>query len=133
MLLDNLCVHADSSHNFVIALIMPNWRQLKNIAAAFLAEQAVSNGTQQDSNNNSEIDLAKQMRTNPAFVARVQAAICQFCTKETKLSRVEIPERIYICAEEWTPDNNLLTAAMKIKRINILRFYAKEIERMYAE
>ena len=37
-----------------------------------------------------------------------------------KLVGFEIPKRLGLVAETWTPDNDLLTAAMKLKRIPIV-------------
>jgi long-chain acyl-CoA synthetase len=39
--------------------------------------------------------------------------------------------RICLVAEEWTPMNGMLTAAQKIKRKDIGKKYAAEIEKMY--
>jgi len=33
--------------------------------------------------------------------------------------------------EEWTPENELLTAAMKLKRENIVKKYKNDIDEMY--
>jgi long-chain acyl-CoA synthetase len=49
-----------------------------------------------------------------------------------KLNRKEIPTKIIITPEEWTPDNGMLTAALKLKRINITHKYKVEIEKMFS-
>mgnify|MGYP001507087074 CR=1 FL=1 len=101
----------------------------KNMAVAFEKER---NG--KEIKSASEINAAKieQLRTDPAFVARVTSTVQQYCKKETRLSRMEIPQRIYLCAEEWSPNNELRTAAMKLRRNNIAHFYVSQIEAMYA-
>lgn len=119
---------------------MPNWKVIKMQAVAFLAEMDAKSGNTSKSSvqvrvrSPSDLEPAKveQVRTNPTFVSRILSQIQTFCQKETRLSKTEIPERIYLCAEEWTPANDLLTAALKIKRMNLLKFYAKEVEAMYA-
>jgi long-chain acyl-CoA synthetase len=48
-----------------------------------------------------------------------------------KLHRIEIPSMITICHQEWTPDNGLLTAAMKLKRNFIIDKHRSDIDRMF--
>ena len=49
-----------------------------------------------------------------------------------KLEKFEIPQRITLVAEIWTPDSGLLTEAFKLKRKNIQSQYQSDINRMYA-
>jgi long-chain acyl-CoA synthetase len=49
------------------------------------------------------------------------------------LKRNEIPLKITICPEEWTPDNGILTATMKLKRNVIANKFKSEIERMFGQ
>lgn len=60
----------------------------------------------------------------------VYDTIVDGCNKNN-LHRREIPVRIHICAEDWVPDNELLTAAFKLKRKNVLKYYKKEVERLF--
>lgn len=53
--------------------------------------------------------------------------------KRAKLKDKEMPVRITLTAEEWTPDNNLLTAAFKLKRKNVYEYYSADIKRMFGE
>lgn len=48
-----------------------------------------------------------------------------------KLEKFEIPADIFICTDIWTPDNNLVTAAFKIKRREIYEKYKIEIDKLY--
>lgn len=51
-----------------------------------------------------------------------------------KLAKFEIPTKVYVVppSRTWTPENDLLTAAMKLKRKPIEKAFASEIEAMYA-
>ena len=51
--------------------------------------------------------------------------------QRANLKDKEIPARVTLTAEEWLPDNNLLTAAFKLKRKNVYDFYEKDILRMF--
>lgn len=45
--------------------------------------------------------------------------------------RTEIPTKVKLCAEEWQPENGLVTAAFKIRRKIIEEFYQNSIDEMY--
>jgi long-subunit acyl-CoA synthetase (AMP-forming) len=48
-----------------------------------------------------------------------------------KLERFEIPTAIILCIDVWTPDNNLVTAAFKLKRREIYAKYKTQIDNLY--
>lgn len=56
--------------------------------------------------------------------------IRQVCL-DSGLHTKEIPVKIVICKQEWTPDNDLLTSAFKLKRNNVLKYYKNEIDSMF--
>lgn len=49
-----------------------------------------------------------------------------------KLQGFEIPGAVKLCAEQWSPDMGLVTAAFKLKRKAVQERYQHEINRMYA-
>lgn len=48
-----------------------------------------------------------------------------------KLERFEIPKKIRLSAEPWTPETGLVTDAFKLKRKELKTHYQEDIERMY--
>ncbi len=46
--------------------------------------------------------------------------------------RFEIPERVQLVAEAWTPESDLVTAALKLKRKPIHAKYKEQIAALYA-
>lgn len=48
------------------------------------------------------------------------------------LLKYEIPTKIKLCYDEWTPDNGLVTAALKIRRHQIRQVYEKDIQQLYS-
>lgn len=50
-----------------------------------------------------------------------------------KLVAFEIPAKVALSAEPWTPENDLVTAAMKLKRPNIVKALSAKLEGAYAE
>jgi long-chain acyl-CoA synthetase len=53
--------------------------------------------------------------------------------KHNKLSGLEKIKKIYISADPWTIDNDILTPTMKVKRNIAKNVFKKEIDEMYAD
>jgi long-chain acyl-CoA synthetase len=49
-----------------------------------------------------------------------------------RLSRVEQPRRMWVLADDWLPDSDVLTPTMKLKRRGVLDRHGAEIDAMYA-
>uniref|UniRef100_A0A0N4XZ85 long-chain-fatty-acid--CoA ligase n=1 Tax=Nippostrongylus brasiliensis TaxID=27835 RepID=A0A0N4XZ85_NIPBR len=47
------------------------------------------------------------------------------------LQRVEIPKKIHLCPEPWTPASGLITEALKLKRKTIEKAFRKELDALY--
>lgn len=52
-------------------------------------------------------------------------------SSSAKLERFEIPKKIRLSAEPWTPETGLVTDAFKLKRKELKSHYQEDIERMY--
>lgn len=48
-----------------------------------------------------------------------------------KLQRFEIPVKVHLSPEPWTPETGLVTDAFKLKRKELKNHYLHHIERMY--
>lgn len=114
-LVENICVYGDSMKTFTVALVVPNQKQLKNLAQKL----NVSTDDMQALCDNKEIE--KEV----IYALHNQA-------KQAKLERHEIPKKVRLCHEHWTPDTGLVTDAFKLKRKNIQDHYKNDISRMYA-
>ncbi|XP_039611902.1 long-chain-fatty-acid--CoA ligase 3a [Polypterus senegalus] len=112
-LIDNICAYANSDQSYVIGFVVPNQKHLMA-----LAEQKKIKGTWEEICNNSEMEKE---------VLRIisEAAIT------AKLEKFEIPMKIRLCCEPWTPETGLVTDAFKLKRKELKTYYQDDIERMY--
>ncbi|MBN3295708.1 ACSL3 ligase, partial [Amia calva] len=112
-LIDNICAYANSDQSYVIGFIVPNQKQLMA-----LAEQKKIRGSWEEICNNSEMEKE---------VLRIiaEAAI------GAKLEKFEIPVKIRLSSEPWTPETGLVTDAFKLKRKELKTHYQDDIERMY--
>uniref|UniRef100_A0A7N8XRY5 long-chain-fatty-acid--CoA ligase n=1 Tax=Mastacembelus armatus TaxID=205130 RepID=A0A7N8XRY5_9TELE len=112
-LIDNICAYANSDQSYVISFVVPNHKQLM-----LLAEQMQVKGTWEEICNSSQME-------KEALRIITEAAI------SAKLERFEIPKKIRLSAEPWTPETGLVTDAFKLKRKELKTHYQEDIERMY--
>eukprot|EP00435_Cladocopium_sp_Y103_P003665 s2636_g1.t1 len=73
----------------------------------------------------------QELCANDKVVAKVFAD-CKAKCKEMKLVEFEIPQRICLVSDPWTPENDLLTAAMKLKRPIIADKHKEDIAKLYS-
>lgn len=113
---DNICVYGDSFHVNLVAIVVPNARAIRSLAEELGVER----------------DDQKKYYDNERLVAEVLKDLSNF-GRQSGLNRTEIPTKIKLCTEEWTPQNGLITAALKLKRKTIQNYYQKDIDRMYGK
>jgi len=56
----------------------------------------------------------------------------QIYSSTCRLNKFEIPQKIKLISDIWTPDTGLVTAALKLRRRNIQNYYQQLIDRMYS-
>nr|XP_048284477.1 long-chain-fatty-acid--CoA ligase 4 isoform X1 [Myodes glareolus]XP_048284478.1 long-chain-fatty-acid--CoA ligase 4 isoform X1 [Myodes glareolus] len=112
-LIDNICAFAKSDQSYVISFVVPNQKKL-----TLLAQQKGVEG--------SWVDICN----NPAMEAEILKEIRE-AANTMKLERFEIPIKVRLSPEPWTPETGLVTDAFKLKRKELKNHYLKDIERMY--
>jgi len=110
-IVENICAYADPARDFIIAVVIPDKNHLKNI--------------------NPEIELLEAC--NDRDVKKDVVAQLKAYGIKNGLKNFEIPAKVLIVMDEWTPDNGLVTAAFKIRRKFIYDEYRKEIDTTYNE
>uniref|UniRef100_A0A8C0SCS6 long-chain-fatty-acid--CoA ligase n=1 Tax=Canis lupus familiaris TaxID=9615 RepID=A0A8C0SCS6_CANLF len=112
-LVDNICAYANSYHSYVIGFIVPNQKELTE-----LARKKGLQGTWEELCNSCEME-------NEVLKVLSEAAI------SASLEKFEIPVKIRLSPEPWTPETGLVTDAFKLKRKELKTHYQADIERMY--
>lgn len=51
--------------------------------------------------------------------------------KKSNLEKFEIPTKLTLCPESWTPESGLVTAAFKLKRKIVQNHFQSYIDLMY--
>ncbi|GKT62141.1 long-chain-fatty-acid-ligase 1 [Colletotrichum tofieldiae] len=110
----NICVYADANKAKPIAIIVP--------AEPALIKLAESIGVK---GNNLE-ELVHDKKLQGAVLKELQNA-----GRSGGLSGIEIIEGVVMSDEEWTPQNDLVTAAQKLQRKKILEKYKDEVAKAY--
>jgi long-chain acyl-CoA synthetase len=52
--------------------------------------------------------------------------------KKGKLERFEIPTKVKLLPDPWTPESGLVTAAMKLKREAVRKAFADDLKVLYS-
>uniref|UniRef100_A0A287B8R8 long-chain-fatty-acid--CoA ligase n=1 Tax=Sus scrofa TaxID=9823 RepID=A0A287B8R8_PIG len=112
-LIDNICAYANSYHSYVIGFVVPNQKELTE-----LARKKGLTGTWEELCNSREME-------NEVLKVLSEAAI------SASLEKFEIPVKIRLSPEPWTPETGLVTDAFKLKRKELKTHYQADIERMY--
>ncbi|XP_078736341.1 LOW QUALITY PROTEIN: long-chain-fatty-acid--CoA ligase 4-like [Lampetra fluviatilis] len=113
-LVDNICAYANSEQAYVIGLVVPNRVRLTHLAG----QKGVGGSWEEVCNS-------------PLLEAEVLQEIRDMAVK-VKLERFEVPRKVRLSAEAWTPETGLVTDAFKLKRVALRTHYQHDIERMYA-
>jgi len=113
-LVENCCVYADSTKNYVVALIVPDPVRLQALAERLGIQEATTEVLCKD-----KVLVGQVLRDLQAH------------GKKVGLEKWEMPGAITLCQDLWTPESGLVTAAFKLKRKPIQDFYSKDLKRMY--
>ncbi|KAL9159241.1 hypothetical protein ABFS82_08G120900 [Erythranthe guttata] len=111
---ENIMVHADPFNNFCVALVVPSRQSLEEWANAAGIKY----------NDFSEL-CDKTEAKNEVQQSLIKAA------KTAKLEKFEIPAKIHLLPDPWTPESGLVTAALKLKREQLKAKFKGELEKLY--
>lgn len=116
-LVENVCVIAKSSEDHTVAIIYPSMIALRKLA--------------KDNFKN----LDEEISTDKLCVNSqiVESFLCKLKShgKQAGLGRWDMPQKIHLTTVTWTPENGLVTAALKLKRKSIHNYYEDQIKALY--
>ncbi|KAG4906838.1 hypothetical protein JHK86_055322 [Glycine max] len=112
---DNIMVYADPFYDYCVALVVVSYQSLEK-----WAEQA---GIE----HRNFSDLCNK----PETITEVLQAISKVA-KATKLVKSEIPAKIKLLPDPWTPESGLVTNALKIKREQLKAKFKDDLLKLYA-
>jgi len=113
---DNVCVFARPTETYCVALVIP--------AQAWLEQAALRLGRGALDREEACLDRA--------IVQDLTKALFEHGLSQ-KLQKFEIPLRLHLVAEPWTPESGLITAAFKLKRKSLEIAYQEDLAWMYSQ
>ncbi|GAV71977.1 AMP-binding domain-containing protein [Cephalotus follicularis] len=113
---DNIMLHADPFHSYCVALVVASQHSLE----CWASKQGIT--------FSDFADLCNKEET----VKEVQASLLKEA-KKARLEKFEIPAKIKLLSDVWTPESGLVTAALKIKREVIRKMYSHDLAKLYAK
>ncbi|KAL1822074.1 hypothetical protein ACET3Z_008852 [Daucus carota] len=111
---ENIMTYADPSQKYCVALVVPSRHVLekwaKDVGAEFKDYPELCN--KKEAVDEVQKSLAKE-------------------AKSAKLDKFELPAKIKLMPEPWTPESGLVTAALKLKREQLKARFKNELEELY--
>jgi len=121
LIVENICVYGKSFENYPIALVVPNEREIRELA---VSKHICADIT--DAKNTS----FKELCNNPMIKVAVLKDLQQIAFANN-LKSAEIVKNVILCPSPWTIEAGLITPANKLKRNAIVNAYKKEIDACY--
>jgi len=106
-------VFGNALANYLVALVVPNANRFGKLAKTYRVPKANAN------NDSRLIELVLKSLRETGL--------------KNGLKKAEIPTKIILVSDEWTPDNGLLTAALKLKRSLIKAKYESIIGELFTD
>lgn len=115
--IQTICVYVDASHSECIAMIYPNKERLTEWAQSQGLKSAEDFGA-----------LCKDEKAVRFILSELRKT-----GNSSNLKSIEMIRAVRLYPDEWTPQNEMLTAAMKLNRNVIVKKLKSDIEDMYKE
>lgn len=112
---DNIMLHANSFHSYCVALVVAS--------QASLESWALQKGIKFD-----DFTSLCQMEET---VKEVYGSLIK-AAKTARLEKFEMPAKIKLLSEAWTPESGLVTAALKLKRDVIRKTFKQDLANFYS-
>lgn len=111
---DNIMVYADPFHSYCVALVVP-------------PHQALEKWAQNSGISYKDIE---ELCHNDQAIKEVQQSLSK-AAKAARLEKFEIPAKIVLLPEAWTPESGLVTAALKLKREQLKTKFKDDLNKLY--
>src|SRR2546423_702762 len=102
-----------SLHNFVVAVVLPDKEQMSKLVEKLGLK-----------------DSAPQTLYSDEKVGQGVLSSIQQTASRLGLRKIETPRRVFVAADDWTPESGLVTPSLKIRRKAIHDFYKSQIDRV---
>jgi len=117
-LVSNICVHASAEAKQPIAIIIPHEVHLRHM----LTQRALAG-----------VDATAPLKDlcQGKAVQELVLKECNACGKKNNFRPMEMLEAVILTPDEWTPESGLVTAAQKVQRSRVAKYFEDEIKTIY--
>lgn len=152
---ENVCVYCSQYSNYVVAILKPDANELMLEASRLFVsskdelgekfrESILANkrkaGIMSGASSFDMEDAKRVLATvgidalcsNKWLVEKILKTMQIECSKK-RLKRTQIPSKIKLVNEEWSPESGLVTASFKLRRREVEKLYERDIKGLYAE
>ncbi|XP_024962067.1 long chain acyl-CoA synthetase 9, chloroplastic isoform X1 [Cynara cardunculus var. scolymus] len=112
---DNIMLHANSFHSYCVALVVASQSAVESWA----------------SHKGIKFDDFTSLCQMEETVKEVYGSLIK-AAKTARLEKFEIPAKIKLVSEAWTPESGLVTAALKLKREVIRKTFSEDLANFYS-
>jgi len=109
-----ICVYGDSRHSYLIAIIVPNKNNLKEVA------------------DPSNVEDENKLFTDKNVIDAIKKDLDSI-VKDNNLNGLEKIQSFHLTSREFTFDNGCLTPTMKLVRRKVADMFKEDIERLYGK
>uniref|UniRef100_A0A224Z3P2 Long-chain acyl-CoA synthetase n=1 Tax=Rhipicephalus zambeziensis TaxID=60191 RepID=A0A224Z3P2_9ACAR len=72
----------------------------------------------------------KELCTDSVVASAAEQFILNYA-RSCDLQKTEVPRKVKLCHEEWTPDTGLVTPTLKLCRKPLQKYYERDINALY--
>ncbi|CAK8570332.1 unnamed protein product [Lathyrus sativus] len=112
---DNIMLHADPFHSYCVALVVASQSTLEEWAS----KQGIP------------YSGFSELCSKGESLKEVHASLVKEA-KKAGLQKLEIPAKIKLLSDPWTPESGLVTAALKLKREVVRKTFQEELLKLYS-
>ncbi|KAF2366526.1 AMP-dependent synthetase/ligase [Trinorchestia longiramus] len=116
-LVNNMCAFGDTNKNYVVMVVVPAEEPLRKLAESIGRSQPAT---------------FENLCRDPKVINAVLNELTEH-GKNQNLHKFELPKKLYLSTDEWTPGNGLITSAFKLRRKQLSKHYATQVAAMYSE
>ncbi|KAI8612947.1 long-chain-fatty-acid-CoA-ligase [Chytriomyces sp. MP71] len=120
-LVANICMHADPEQAYAVAIVIPVEKEVRHLAGTMNLYPGVA----AEALDYTEICQSPEVRA--AVLENLKGV-----AKSVGFKPAEVVGQVHLTSQDWTPQNGMLTAAMKLQRKAIISHYEADIAAMYS-